>query len=234
MTENNEHKHVVFYSGGLGSFATTLRVIEKHGKENLTLLFTDTLIEDSDLYRFIIETAGHFFKIDKNKINNLVEDTLNISLTEENQEQRKLDLEQLRLKSNEIIPQMVWLTEHKDPWDIFFEQKFLGNSRIAQCSYILKQLMSKKYVKKHFNPDKTTLLFDNNIIFTSNLDHLTLLLSLLCCIFLILWCFIYNLLNPPKNSCLIDNSLIISGSTPSSTMKPLVLSLTPFTCSKLT
>src|SRR6185312_3546767 len=156
-TINNDEKHVVFYSGGLGSFATALRVIEKHGTENLTLLFTDTLIEDHDLYRFIIETAGHFFNADKNKIAELSKRALNITLTEENMSQRKDDLERLRLDSNKAIPQLVWLTEHKDPWDIFFEQKFLGNSRIAQCSHILKQVMSKKYVKEHFESHKTTL-----------------------------------------------------------------------------
>lgn len=50
-------KHIVFYSGGIGSWATAKRVIEKHGKENVILLFTDTLIEDEDLYRFIDETV---------------------------------------------------------------------------------------------------------------------------------------------------------------------------------
>ena len=50
-------KHIVFYSGGLCSWATAKRVVEKHGKENVLLLFTDTLIEDEDLYRFISETA---------------------------------------------------------------------------------------------------------------------------------------------------------------------------------
>ena len=124
-TINNDEKHVVFYSGGLGSFATALRVIEKYGTDNLTLLFTDTLIEDYDLYRFIIETAGHFFNADKNKIAELSKRALNITLTEENMSQRKDDLERLRLDSNKAIPQLVWLTEHKDPWDIFFEQKFL-------------------------------------------------------------------------------------------------------------
>lgn len=152
------HQHVVFYSGGLGSFATTLRVIEKHGTESLTLLFTDTLIEDADLYRFIIETSGHFFNIDKEVIQKLSTRASNLTNTDVDQDKRKIELEQLRLDSNESIPQLVWLTEYKDPWDIFFEQKFLGNSRIAQCSHILKQVMSKKYVNEHFNPNKTTLL----------------------------------------------------------------------------
>lgn len=50
-------KHIVFYSGGIGSWATAKRVIAKHGKEDVILLFTDTLIEDEDLYRFIDETV---------------------------------------------------------------------------------------------------------------------------------------------------------------------------------
>lgn len=49
-------KHIVFYSGGIGSWATAKRVIKANGKENVILLFTDTLIEDEDLYRFMNET----------------------------------------------------------------------------------------------------------------------------------------------------------------------------------
>lgn len=153
MTNKNENMHhVVFYSGGLGSFSTALRVIEKYGTESLTLLFTDTLIEDHDLYRFIIKTAGHFFEIDKSVIDSLSKRALNIELTEDNQDQRKLDLERLRIASNEAIPQLVWLSEHKDPWDIFFEQRFLGNSRIAQCSHILKQKMAEDWITEQFKP----------------------------------------------------------------------------------
>lgn len=46
-------KHVVFFSGGACSYCTAKRVIENVGKENVVLLFTDTKIEDEDLYRFI-------------------------------------------------------------------------------------------------------------------------------------------------------------------------------------
>ena len=53
-------KHIVFYSGGICSWATALRVIEKEGKENVVLLFTDTKTEDEDLYRFIDETVQKF------------------------------------------------------------------------------------------------------------------------------------------------------------------------------
>jgi hypothetical protein len=50
-------KHIVFYSGGIGSYFAAKRVIDKFGKDDVILLFTDTLIEDEDLYRFIDETS---------------------------------------------------------------------------------------------------------------------------------------------------------------------------------
>ncbi|WP_033355465.1 hypothetical protein [Kitasatospora aureofaciens] len=46
------HKHIVQFSGGIGSFAAALRVVERYGPENTTLLIADTLIEDPDLWRF--------------------------------------------------------------------------------------------------------------------------------------------------------------------------------------
>ena len=56
-TKEGIMKHIVFYSGGIGSWMTAKRVVQEHGKENTILLFTDTLIEDEDLYRFIDETV---------------------------------------------------------------------------------------------------------------------------------------------------------------------------------
>ncbi len=50
-------KHVVMFSGGVGSWAAAKRVVAKHGTEDVVLLFADTLMEDEDLYRFIDEAA---------------------------------------------------------------------------------------------------------------------------------------------------------------------------------
>lgn len=47
-------KHVVMFSGGVGSWAAARRVSSPK-----TLLFTDTLIEDADLYRFLEEAAAN-------------------------------------------------------------------------------------------------------------------------------------------------------------------------------
>lgn len=48
--------HVVSYSGGMGSFAEAYYCVQEFGKENVVLLFCDTLTEDPDLYRFVEET----------------------------------------------------------------------------------------------------------------------------------------------------------------------------------
>lgn len=50
--------HIVMYSGGLGSWATAMRVAERHGTKDMTLLFTDTLTEDEDLYRFLDDSSS--------------------------------------------------------------------------------------------------------------------------------------------------------------------------------
>lgn len=45
------------FSGGVGSWAAAKRVAEDHGTDDMVLLFTDTLIEDEDTYRFLREAA---------------------------------------------------------------------------------------------------------------------------------------------------------------------------------
>lgn len=108
-------KHVVMFSGGVGSWAAAKRVAEKHGTDDLTLLFTDTLIEDEDLYRFIEEAAA------------------NVGGT------------------------LVKIAEGRDPWTVFFDVRFLGNSRIDPCSKILKRDFADKWLDANCNPEDTML-----------------------------------------------------------------------------
>lgn len=51
-------KRIVNFSGGLCSFWAAHRVIEKHGPQDVILLFADTLVEDEDLYRFNEQASG--------------------------------------------------------------------------------------------------------------------------------------------------------------------------------
>jgi hypothetical protein len=50
-------QHVVFFSGGISSWGAAKRVAEQYGTDNLILLFSDTKMEDEDLYRFLDEAA---------------------------------------------------------------------------------------------------------------------------------------------------------------------------------
>lgn len=52
-----DFNHIVMYSGGVGSWMAAKRVAAKYGTNRLHLLFTDTMIEDEDLYRFLEESA---------------------------------------------------------------------------------------------------------------------------------------------------------------------------------
>jgi len=47
------------FSGGAASWMAARRVVEWHGTTDLTLLFTDTMTEDEDLYRFLDEASAN-------------------------------------------------------------------------------------------------------------------------------------------------------------------------------
>ena len=108
-------KHIVSFSGGLGSWAAAKRVAEQHGTDNLILVFTDTLMEDPDLYRFLIEAAA------------------------------------------DVGGELVWLKDGRNPWQVFRDVKYMGNTRIAHCSKELKSKPFEKWLKEQD--------FDNPIIY---------------------------------------------------------------------
>lgn len=53
-------KHIVSFSTGLSSALAALRVIERYGKDNTVLAFMDTIFEDDDNYRFMIDFERRF------------------------------------------------------------------------------------------------------------------------------------------------------------------------------
>lgn len=51
-------RHVVMFSGGIGSWAAAKRVRERNPDGQIIALFADTRMEDEDLYRFLPEAAA--------------------------------------------------------------------------------------------------------------------------------------------------------------------------------
>jgi hypothetical protein len=47
--------------------------------------------------------------------------------------------------------------QERDPWDVFDDKQYIGNTRIAQCSHILKQDPTRKWVAENTTPDTAVL-----------------------------------------------------------------------------
>lgn len=105
--------HVVMFSGGAGSWAAAKRVAERHGTNDLILLFADTMMEDDDLYRFLDEAAA------------------------------------------EVGGELVKIADGRNPWEVFFHERYLGNTRIDPCSKLLKRQFMRAWLEKNCPPEET-------------------------------------------------------------------------------
>ena len=54
---------------------------------------------------------------------------------------------------------LVWLADGRDIWEVFKDNRFLGNNRVPVCSRVLKQEASDSWVRDNCDPDSTTLYF---------------------------------------------------------------------------
>lgn len=108
-------RHIVQYSGGIGSWAAAQRVVAEHGAENVTLLFADTLVEDQDLYRFLDDSTA------------------------------------------QLGAELVRVADGRDPFQVFADQRFLGNSRLAPCTAYLKQKPCRRWLDANADPAHTIL-----------------------------------------------------------------------------
>jgi len=116
-------KRVVMFSGGIGSWYAAKCVAEKHGTDDLYLVFSDVkgnnpdphVGEDEDTYRFIEDAAK------------------NVGGT------------------------YVYLNEGRDIWEVFKDKKFLGNSRLAHCSHLLKQKPARAWLEANCDPEDTVV-----------------------------------------------------------------------------
>ena len=121
-------KHVVNYSAGACSWCAAKRVAERHGTENLILLFADTQIEDEDTYRFLEESAA------------------NVGGT------------------------LVRIADGRDPWQVFRDRRFIGNTRVDLCSRILKRELLWAWIRENCNPVDTIVYLGLNWDETNRLD----------------------------------------------------------------
>lgn len=49
------------------------------------------------------------------------------------------------------------IAEGRDPWQVFHDERYLGNTRIDPCSKILKRDFLRAYLEEHFDPEDTVV-----------------------------------------------------------------------------
>jgi hypothetical protein len=107
---------VVLFSGGIASWAAARRLADQ-GRE-MTLLFTDTMTEDEDLYRFLDEAAA------------------------------------------DIGAPLVKVSDGRDIWQVFKDERFLGNTRVDPCSRVLKREKSREWLAENAPDASVVIGFD--------------------------------------------------------------------------
>lgn len=133
------------FSGGEGSWRAAKIDRLRHPTAEHHLVFSDTLYEDADTYRFMIEGAadvlGHRINwtVDAESAPDYrVSDDVPIEEYCGNPEWRAW-LADLRVRAMDAFPGLIWLVEGRDPWEIFRDKRFLGNSLVDPCSRMLKR-----------------------------------------------------------------------------------------------
>lgn len=155
LAMNRLTQHVVSFSGGAASFATAHLVIEKYGPEAVTLAFCDTLIEDEDLYRFVVEGAAALYGL-------TMSDRLQSeskSVPPPGEVDRAAYLSRLADQAMTEIPKLVWLSDGRDPWQVFMDRRYQGNTRTAHCTVELKGKVFASWLTETFPPEATTIYF---------------------------------------------------------------------------
>lgn len=143
---------VVMLSGGAGSWGAARRIVDRQGRKGLTLLFADTLIEDDDLYRFVLEAAANL--TGRRVPPGLLARTVAIPSLEEGPHRRR-HLLALGAEASSWCPALEWIAEGRDPHQVFAEVRYLGNTRVDPCSAVLKRRFMRRWLEENRDPADT-------------------------------------------------------------------------------
>lgn len=146
---------VLSLSGGEGSWAAGRKHVDQYGSAGLRLLFTDTLCEDQDTYRFLIAGAANLLGVRLPA--GFLPEISDFPAWEDRADYKIFVLE-LALRTRRLMPDLHWLSNGEDVWDVFERRRFLGNSRVDPCSETLKRKAATKWQVFHCDPATTEFL----------------------------------------------------------------------------
>jgi len=153
-------RHVVRFSTGITSWLAARRTVEAHGTDRLKLLFADTLAEDEDNYRFLIDGAADVFGVPLADVADLSADArATPPLESSDLAARKAHLADLRGRTAARLPGLAWIADGRTPFEVFHDERFLGNSRLDPCSKILKRELCDRWHREHCDPAETVCVF---------------------------------------------------------------------------
>lgn len=163
--------HVATLSAGGGSWLTAMIVKRElvEPQDTFLMVFNDTLYEDADAYRFLLEGACKIMGVDAAwvpqpedfpdyRVLPVVE---NLDDYHGNPEWRAF-LADLRETAAERLPNLVWLVEGRDPWEVFRDERYLVNSSADPCSKIQKRELMADWLASACTPSETVLYFGIN------------------------------------------------------------------------
>lgn len=118
--------HVVMFSGGLGSWATAWLLVESTrfgclAGDHLTLLFADVKGDSTEPHVGEDEDTYRF-------IREASRDVIDAA------------------RRHGIHAELVRVADGRDIWQVFRDNRFLGNSRLANCSKFLKQIPAREWL----------------------------------------------------------------------------------------
>jgi len=142
-------------SGGTGSYSAARKHVDQHGAEGLELLFTDTLCEDQDAYRFLIAGAANLLGVDLPK--GFIPEIEDFPAWEDRPAYKAFCLH-LGLETTRLMPQFHWIADGRDPWDVYERERFLGNSKADPCSKVLKRELADRWLREHCDPAETEII----------------------------------------------------------------------------
>jgi hypothetical protein len=148
--EQADH-HIVFLSGGKGSWMTAKLVADRYGLDKLVLVFAETYTEDSDLYRFLVESTAALYGITPLRTMKAIVQGVPEVWEEDKRKQVLGAIAKLAMAE---IPNFHWLADGRNIWDVFFSERFLGNTMKDPCSKFLKRKFLRSWVDANFDSDR--------------------------------------------------------------------------------
>ena len=56
--------------------------------------------------------------------------------------------------AQDVGGELIKIAEGRDPWQVFFDRKYLGNTRVDPCSYVLKRKFIRNWLEENYAPDE--------------------------------------------------------------------------------